>query len=61
MCSSDLQQDLSGCRNMVGYVDSSRNSVSSGGVCKVLIVMDFCQGEWGLSVLLSGRFGHFQC
>lgn len=44
---SVLQRDLSGHKNIVGYIDSSINSVSSGDVWEVLILMDFCRGEWG--------------
>lgn len=43
---SVLQRDLSGHKNIVGYIDSSINSVSSGDVWEVLILMDFCRGEW---------------
>ncbi|KAM4883491.1 AP2-associated protein kinase 1 isoform 1-T1 [Sylvia borin] len=38
------QRDLSGHKNIVGYIDSSINSVSSGDVWEVLILMDFCRG-----------------
>ncbi|KAM4645046.1 AP2-associated protein kinase 1 isoform 3-T4 [Amazona ochrocephala] len=41
---SVLQRDLSGHKNIVGYIDSSINSVSSGDVWEVLILMDFCRG-----------------
>lgn len=51
-----LQRDLSGHKNIVGYIDSSINSVSSGDVWEVLILMDFCRGECGLQVLVAGRF-----
>uniref|UniRef100_A0A8C0DLK7 AP2-associated protein kinase 1 n=1 Tax=Balaenoptera musculus TaxID=9771 RepID=A0A8C0DLK7_BALMU len=40
----DLQRDLSGHKNIVGYIDSSINNVSSGDVWEVLILMDFCRG-----------------
>jgi len=56
-----LQRDLSGHKNIVGYIDSSINSVSSGDVWEVLILMDFCRGECGLNVLLICTFGPFQC
>lgn len=46
-----FQRDLSGHKNIVGYIDSSINSVSSGDVWEVLILMDFCRGERGLNVL----------
>ena len=42
---SSLQRDLSGHKNIVGYIDSSINNVSSGDVWEVLILMDFCRGE----------------
>ncbi|KAK7808210.1 hypothetical protein U0070_016935, partial [Myodes glareolus] len=38
------QRDLSGHKNIVGYIDSSINNVSSGDVWEVLILMDFCRG-----------------
>lgn len=50
-----LQRDLSGHKNIVGYIDSSINSVSSGDVWEVLILMDFCRGKCGLTVFLAGR------
>lgn len=53
---SVLQRDLSGHKNIVGYIDSSINSVSSGDVWEVLILMDFCRGEWGPGVLVMGGF-----
>lgn len=37
-------RDLSGHKNIVGYIDSSINNVSSGDVWEVLILMDFCRG-----------------
>lgn len=51
---SVLQRDLSGHKNIVGYIDSSINPVSSGDVWEVLILMDFCRGEWELGVLVMG-------
>uniref|UniRef100_A0A8C0JG51 AP2 associated kinase 1 n=1 Tax=Chelonoidis abingdonii TaxID=106734 RepID=A0A8C0JG51_CHEAB len=41
---TDEVRDLSGHKNIVGYIDSSVNSVSSGDVWEVLILMDFCRG-----------------
>lgn len=40
------QRDLSGHKNIVGYIDSSINNVSSGDVWEVLILMDFCRGVY---------------
>ncbi|XP_062817280.1 AP2-associated protein kinase 1 isoform X4 [Anolis carolinensis] len=46
VCKREIQimRDLVGHRNIVGYIDSSINSVSSGDVWEVLILMDFCRG-----------------
>ncbi|XP_070235439.1 AP2-associated protein kinase 1 isoform X10 [Bos mutus] len=46
VCKREIQimRDLSGHKNIVGYIDSSINSVSSGDVWEVLILMDFCRG-----------------
>ncbi|XP_074796266.1 AP2-associated protein kinase 1 isoform X2 [Natator depressus] len=46
VCKREIQimRDLSGHKNIVGYIDSSVNSVSSGDVWEVLILMDFCRG-----------------
>uniref|UniRef100_A0A8D0GUT5 non-specific serine/threonine protein kinase n=1 Tax=Sphenodon punctatus TaxID=8508 RepID=A0A8D0GUT5_SPHPU len=46
ICKREIQimRDLSGHKNIVGYIDSSINSVSSGDVWEVLILMDFCRG-----------------
>lgn len=43
---SSSQRDLSGHKNIVGYIDSSINNVSSGDVWEVLILMDFCRGKY---------------
>uniref|UniRef100_A0A8C3QTX0 non-specific serine/threonine protein kinase n=1 Tax=Cyanoderma ruficeps TaxID=181631 RepID=A0A8C3QTX0_9PASS len=46
VCKREIQimRDLSGHKNIVSYIDSSINSVSSGDVWEVLILMDFCRG-----------------
>ncbi|XP_074415229.1 AP2-associated protein kinase 1 isoform X1 [Zonotrichia albicollis] len=46
VCKREIQimRDLSGHKNIVGYIDSSISSVSSGDVWEVLILMDFCRG-----------------
>ncbi|OCT86666.1 AP2-associated protein kinase 1 isoform X2 [Xenopus laevis] len=46
VCNREIQimRDLSGHKNIVGYIDSSINSVSSGDVWEVLILMDYCRG-----------------
>ncbi|XP_075457434.1 AP2-associated protein kinase 1 isoform X10 [Ascaphus truei] len=46
VCKREIQimKDLSGHKNIVGYIDSSINSVSSGDVWEVLILMDYCRG-----------------
>ncbi|XP_068130895.1 AP2-associated protein kinase 1 isoform X3 [Hyperolius riggenbachi] len=46
VCKREIQimRDLSGHKNIVGYIDSSINSMSSGDVWEVLILMDFCRG-----------------
>ncbi|XP_053125168.1 AP2-associated protein kinase 1 isoform X4 [Hemicordylus capensis] len=46
VCKWEIQimRDLAGHKNIVGYIDSSINSVSSGDVWEVLILMDFCRG-----------------
>ncbi|XP_073647384.1 AP2-associated protein kinase 1 isoform X4 [Tursiops truncatus] len=46
VCKREIQimRDLSGHKNIVGYIDSSINNVSSGDVWEVLILMDFCRG-----------------
>ncbi|XP_066495256.1 AP2-associated protein kinase 1 isoform X4 [Tiliqua scincoides] len=46
VCKREIQimRDLAGHKNIVGYIDSSINSVSSGDVWEVLILMDFCRG-----------------
>ncbi|XP_052662583.1 AP2-associated protein kinase 1 isoform X3 [Harpia harpyja] len=46
VCKREIQimRDLSGHKNIVGYIDSSINSVSSGDVWEVLILMDYCRG-----------------
>ncbi|XP_029819769.1 AP2-associated protein kinase 1 [Manacus vitellinus] len=48
VCKREIQimRDLSGHKNIVGYIDSSINSVSSGDVWEVLILMDFCRGTF---------------
>ncbi|NXE40240.1 AAK1 kinase, partial [Ptilorrhoa leucosticta] len=58
VCKREIQimRDLSGHKNIVGYIDSSINSVSSGDVWEVLILMDFCRGEWGPGALIMGGF-----
>lgn len=50
---SSLQRDLSGHKNIVGYIDSSINNVSSGDVWEVLILMDFCRGKYSNPILSS--------
>ncbi|KAM6431938.1 AP2-associated protein kinase 1 isoform 10-T11 [Liasis olivaceus] len=46
VCKREIQimRDLAGHKNIVGYIDSTINSVSSGDVWEVLILMDFCRG-----------------
>ncbi|XP_077119172.1 AP2-associated protein kinase 1 isoform X4 [Ranitomeya variabilis] len=46
VCKREIQimRDLSGHKNIVGYIDSSINSMSSGDVWEVLILMDYCRG-----------------
>ncbi|XP_078522806.1 AP2-associated protein kinase 1 isoform X8 [Lissotriton helveticus] len=46
VCKREIQimRDLVGHKNIVGYIDSSINSVSSGDVWEVLILMDYCRG-----------------
>uniref|UniRef100_A0A670ZE84 non-specific serine/threonine protein kinase n=1 Tax=Pseudonaja textilis TaxID=8673 RepID=A0A670ZE84_PSETE len=46
VCKQEIQimRDLAGHKNIVGYIDSTINSVSSGDVWEVLILMDFCRG-----------------
>ncbi|XP_040270380.1 AP2-associated protein kinase 1 isoform X10 [Bufo bufo] len=46
VCKREIQimRDLSGHKNIVGYIDSSINSMSNGDVWEVLILMDFCRG-----------------
>ncbi|XP_006882355.1 PREDICTED: AP2-associated protein kinase 1-like [Elephantulus edwardii] len=46
VCKREIQimRDLSGHKNIVGYIDSSINNVSSSDVWEVLILMDFCRG-----------------
>ncbi|KAM3830573.1 AP2-associated protein kinase 1 isoform 7-T8 [Vipera latastei] len=46
VCKWEIQimRDLVGHKNIVGYIDSTINSVSSGDVWEVLILMDFCRG-----------------
>ncbi|XP_060539294.1 AP2-associated protein kinase 1 isoform X3 [Pantherophis guttatus] len=46
VCKREIQimRDLVGHKNIVGYIDSTINSVSSGDVWEVLILMDFCRG-----------------
>ncbi|NXI46363.1 AAK1 kinase, partial [Galbula dea] len=46
VCKREIQimRDLAGHKNIVGYIDSSISSVSSGDVWEVLILMDFCRG-----------------
>ncbi|XP_066449139.1 AP2-associated protein kinase 1 isoform X3 [Eleutherodactylus coqui] len=46
VCKREIQimRDLSGHKNIVGYIDSSINSISSGDVWEVLILMDYCRG-----------------
>ncbi|XP_053318466.1 AP2-associated protein kinase 1 isoform X2 [Spea bombifrons] len=46
VCKREIQimRDLSGHKNIVGYIDSSINSMSGGDVWEVLILMDFCRG-----------------
>lgn len=48
VCKREIQimRDLSGHKNIVGYIDSSINNVSSGDVWEVLILMDFCRGKY---------------
>lgn len=50
---NSLQRDLSGHKNIVGYIDSSINSVSSGDVWEVLILMDFCRGKYMSQIVRS--------
>lgn len=52
---SSSQRDLSGHKNIVGYIDSSINNVSSGDVWEVLILMDFCRGKY-MNRSLSSHF-----
>ncbi|KAG7263367.1 hypothetical protein CRUP_010426 [Coryphaenoides rupestris] len=40
----DLQKDLVGHKNIVGYVDSSITAVGGREVWEVLILMDYCRG-----------------
>lgn len=59
-----LQRDLVGNKNIVGYLDSSITAVGSGDVWEVLILMDFCRGQYlalMFSVFLSNSpdFPHF--
>ncbi|XP_072915149.1 AP2-associated protein kinase 1-like isoform X4 [Hemitrygon akajei] len=46
VCKREIQimRDLSGHKNIVGYIDSSTTAVGSGEVWEVLILMDFCRG-----------------
>ncbi|XP_053574193.1 AP2-associated protein kinase 1 isoform X6 [Bombina bombina] len=46
VCKREIQimRDLSGHKNIVGYIDSSINSMSGGDVWEVLILMDYCRG-----------------
>ncbi|KAM9455671.1 AP2-associated protein kinase 1 isoform 2-T2 [Clarias gariepinus] len=46
VCRREIQimRDLSGHRNIVGYVDSSVTAVGGGDVWEVLILMDVCKG-----------------
>ncbi|XP_058267533.1 AP2-associated protein kinase 1 isoform X2 [Hemibagrus wyckioides] len=46
VCRREIQimRDLSGHKNIVGYVDSSVTAVGSGDVWEVLILMDVCKG-----------------
>ncbi|XP_063167633.1 AP2-associated protein kinase 1 isoform X6 [Candoia aspera] len=46
VCKREIQimRDLVGHKNIVGYIDSTINSMSSGDVWEVLILMDFCRG-----------------
>lgn len=40
-----VQRDLSGHKNIVGYVDSCVTAVGGGDVWEVLILMDVCKGK----------------
>ncbi|CDR18925.1 unnamed protein product, partial [Oncorhynchus mykiss] len=42
LCSSPLQKELSGHRNIVNYLDSTINSVGDS-VWEVLILMEYCK------------------
>uniref|UniRef100_A0AAR2IVJ8 non-specific serine/threonine protein kinase n=1 Tax=Pygocentrus nattereri TaxID=42514 RepID=A0AAR2IVJ8_PYGNA len=46
VCRREIQimRDLSGHKNIVGFLDSSVTAVGSGDVWEVLILMDFCRG-----------------
>uniref|UniRef100_A0A8C7DXR5 non-specific serine/threonine protein kinase n=1 Tax=Naja naja TaxID=35670 RepID=A0A8C7DXR5_NAJNA len=46
VCKREIQimRDLVGHKNIVGYIDSTINSMSSSDVWEVLILMDFCRG-----------------
>lgn len=44
MCAC-TQRDLSGHKNIVGYMDSSVTAVGGGDVWEVLILMDVCKGK----------------
>uniref|UniRef100_UPI00398E8732 AP2-associated protein kinase 1-like isoform X2 n=1 Tax=Pristiophorus japonicus TaxID=55135 RepID=UPI00398E8732 len=46
VCKREIQimRDLTGHKNIVGYIDSSTTAVGSGEVWEVLILMDFCRG-----------------
>ncbi|XP_072515714.1 AP2-associated protein kinase 1 isoform X2 [Salminus brasiliensis] len=46
VCRREIQimRDLSGHRNIVGFLDSSVAAVGGGDVWEVLILMDFCRG-----------------
>lgn len=41
-----LQKDLVGHKNIVGYLDSSITAMGSRDVWEVLILMDYCKGEY---------------
>ncbi len=40
------QRDFVGNKNIVGFMDSSITAVGSGDVWEVLILMDFCRGQY---------------
>lgn len=61
-----MQRDLSGHKNIVGYVDSSVTAVGGGDVWEVLILMDVCKGKHSqvfflLLVLIIPNTTFLQC